>query len=537
MNILVKRFFIRLFYKIVNAVTSVFQKLKTPTDESITCSVWNINNKDFVFPESELPQFNEKEDIGIALPGGGVRSCAYSLGVLRALHKLNVLQKAKYLTSVSGSSWLNAIYSYQKLYTNNEILGEYIPPTELNYSKLSNIQTSTEIANVLHDFTVIPDVIHNFILTKIVTSVENCLKVNDKTDDFLSRCYGDSFFAKYGLNNFDTIPTIKNKTLSKYTPVEELRPDVPFPIILGTVLIQDTEIKSPMEFTPMYYGINTVNPDIKGSGIYVEPTGYLTFTKNDVKPDIAEYTFDTSVKACTNNVISILKASGISSNYEPLLIRLPNTIYDFTELPQMDYFDQDVILCDGVVIGDNSGVTSLLKRKVKNIILICSFNSSDDSSLDNKYFVENNTDIIQMFEDSNPRQLFKSSYYPELISSFNKLILKNKPLVVKMDIETVSNTRYGIVIKDGNKYTPTVTFIHPSRNEWLNLIPKDSKDYIDNDKSILKSKLSYLSATNATFINYPFTSFFHLNMSVEYIVAMSQNGSYDIMSNSKLFEI
>jgi outer membrane protein W len=106
-----------------------------------------------------------------------------------------------------------------------------------------------------------------------------------------------------------------------------------------------------------------------------------------------------------------------------------------------------------------------------------------------------------------------------------------------MDIETVSNTRYGIVIKDGNKYTPTVTFIHPSRNEWLNLIPKDSKDYIDSDKSILKSKLSYLSATNATFINYPFTSFFHLNMSVEYIVAMSQNGSYDIMSNSKLFEI
>ena len=305
---------------------------------------------------------------------------------------------------------------------------------------------------------------------------------------------------------------------------------------MGAALIQDTEIKSSIEFSPMYYGINTINPDIKGSGIYVEPTGFLTFTKTDVKADKPEYTFDTTVKACTNNVISILKASGISSNYEPLLIRLPNTIYDFFEFSQMDYFDQDIILADGVAVDYNSGIVSLLKRKVKNIIVVLSFDSSDDSTLDNKYFVETNSDIISMFKDLNPRQLFKSSYYSDLMVSFNKLIDNKKPLIVKMDIEVVSNTEYGIIIKDGDKYIPTVTFIHPSRNEWLDLIPKDSKQYIDSDTSTLKSKLSYLSATNSTFINYPFTSFFHLNMSVEYIVAMSQNAAYDVMSSSKLFE-
>lgn len=537
---------IKLISNVIVAVKSVFKKATTTaTDESITCNVWNINNKDFVFPESEIPRFNEKEDIGIALPGGGVRACAYSLGVLRALHKLNVLQKAKYMTSVSGSSWINAIYSYQKLYTTKEILGEYIPPSELTYSRLSNVPTSHEFVNILHDFTIITDMLNNFVITKIVSLIEDIIRINDKTDDLLSRCFGNSFFAKYGLNDFTTVPTFKDETKNaqnaqnaknNYTPLQELRSDVPFPIILGTVLIQDTEIKSPIEFTPLYYGINTVNPDIIGSGIYVEPTGFLNFTKNDVKTDTPKYTFNTTVNACINNVISILKSSSISSNYEPLLIRLPNSIYDFIELPQMNYFNQDIILCDGVVIGDNSGITSLLKRKVKNIILICTFNSTDDSSLDNKYFVENNSDIIQMFKDSNPHQLFKPSYYPELISSFNKLILENKPLIVKMDIETVSNTRYGIVIKDDEKYIPTITFIHPSRNEWLDLIPKDSKEYIDNDMSILKSKLSYLNATNATFINYPFTSFFHLNMSKEYVIAMSQNACYDVMSNSKLFE-
>jgi hypothetical protein len=306
---------------------------------------------------------------------------------------------------------------------------------------------------------------------------------------------------------------------------------------MGTALIQDTEIKSPMEFTPLYYGISTVNPDIKGSGLYVEPTGYLTFTKNDVKPDIAEYTFDTNVTACTNNVISILKAAGISSNYEPMLIRLPNSIYDFTELPQMDYFDQDVILCDGVILDYNSAIISLIKRRVKNIIIVCTFDSSDDPMLDTKYFVENNVEIQNMFKDSNPYQIFKSRYYSELMASFNKLIKEKKPLVVKMNTDVVSNTLYDIVIKDDENYTPSVTFIHPSRSDWLDVIPKDSRDYIDSDKSIFKSKLSYLSTVNATFINYPFTSFFHLNMSKEYIVAMSQNGSYDIMSNSKLFEI
>jgi len=526
--------FLKLLSSIVEAIKSVFNKVIPPTDESITCTVWNIHNKDFVYPESQIPIFNEKEDIGIALPGGGIRACAYSLGVLRALHKLNVLQKAKYLTSVSGSSWLNVIYSYQNINTNEEFLGEYIPPTELTYSKLSKIPTTSEFANVLHNFTIIPDIFNSFIVTKIVSVFEYYIKLNDKTDDILSRCFGEAFFSKYKLNDFITVPTFKDK--SKYKPVQQLRPDVPFSIILGTALIQDTEIQSPIEFTPLYYGINTVNPDIKGSGIYVEPTGFLTFTKTDVKVDKPEYTFDTTVKACTNNVISILKASSISSNYEPLLIGLPNSLYDFFEFPQMNYFDQDIILADGVVIGDNSGLTSLLKRRVKNIILVCTFNSSDDSSLDNKYFVENNTDIISMFKDLNPRQLFKSSYYSDLMVSFNKLIDNKKPLIVKMDIEVISNTKYDIIIKDNENYTPTVTFIHPSRNEWLDLIPKDSKQYIDSDTSTLKSKLSYLSATNSTFINYPFTSFFHLNMSVEYIVAMSQNASYDVISNSKLFE-
>jgi hypothetical protein len=517
------------------AVITTIKLINSPKNEPISCSVWNTNHKDFVYPELQIPLFSDKEDIGITMPGGGVRSCAYSLGVLRALYKFNVLQKTRYIACVSGSSWLAAVYSYQNIYTDAELLGEYIPPTELTLDKLSNIPTTNEFSNVLHDFSIITDITLNIAVTKIVSVVENCVAVTNKTDDLLSRSFGDAFFAKYGLNDFVTVPTMKDKTQSKYQYVQELRPDVPYPIILGTAISEATSDKIGIEFTPLYYGM--VNSKLDGSGIYIEPTGFLAFTKNDVAlTDVPKYEFNTDVAACTNNVISILKSSVISSNYEPLLINSSNTIYDLFELPQMTFFEQDIRLADGVVNGDNNGITCMLKRRVKNIIYICSFKSSDDSNLDNRHFIENNTDILYMFQESNELQLFKSSYYPELIKAFNNLIDGKKPLVVKMDMEVVSNTKYGIIIKEDEKYTPTIIFIHPSRSEWLDLIPNDSKDYIDSDTSTLKSKLSYLSATNATFINYPFTSFFHLNMSTEYIVAMSQNASYDVISNSTLFE-
>ena len=48
--------------------------------------------------------------IGLALSGGGYRAAAYHIGVLRALHKLGVLDKVDYISSVSGGSIIAAYY-------------------------------------------------------------------------------------------------------------------------------------------------------------------------------------------------------------------------------------------------------------------------------------------------------------------------------------------------------------------------------------------------------------------------------------------
>lgn len=58
----------------------------------------------------------EGKKIGLALSGGGYRAAAYHIGMLRALHKLGVLDKVDVISSVSGGSIIAAYYG---LYNGN----------------------------------------------------------------------------------------------------------------------------------------------------------------------------------------------------------------------------------------------------------------------------------------------------------------------------------------------------------------------------------------------------------------------------------
>lgn len=55
-----------------------------------------------------------EKKIGLALSGGGYRAAAYHIGTLRALHKLNVLDRVDVISSVSGGSITAAYYVLNK---------------------------------------------------------------------------------------------------------------------------------------------------------------------------------------------------------------------------------------------------------------------------------------------------------------------------------------------------------------------------------------------------------------------------------------
>jgi hypothetical protein len=57
------------------------------------------------------PPAADTDPIGVCCSGGGIRSASFNLGALQALQEHGVLQRSKYLTAVSGGSYIAAAFS------------------------------------------------------------------------------------------------------------------------------------------------------------------------------------------------------------------------------------------------------------------------------------------------------------------------------------------------------------------------------------------------------------------------------------------
>lgn len=55
---------------------------------------------------------DNKDLVGLALSGGGIRSATFALGVLRALARRDVLEKVDYLSTVSGGGYIGASFTW-----------------------------------------------------------------------------------------------------------------------------------------------------------------------------------------------------------------------------------------------------------------------------------------------------------------------------------------------------------------------------------------------------------------------------------------
>ena len=470
------------------------------------CKIYKLNN-DFNYPELEYIQ--NKDNIGIALPGGGLRACCYSYGVLRGLHNLNILQKTRYIASVSGSSWLTSVYCYQKICNDSEFLGKYIPPEELTLDKLQTIENENEFTNVLHNNNFYINLIESYIKSEFILNNEN------NNIDAWSLNLSNFLYKKYNLDNYKTLPSL---TL--------LNKESPYLIIKGCVSCD--HIILPIEFTPLYYGIPINNNIIKASGIYTEPEDYLYLdsinnNKLQIPNDFNDF-----------NVLSIMKTAGISSNIIPDQIQMNSTIYNTLNLPYMKSYNQELQLIDGGADEDYCGLLSLIKRNINTIILICPIHSTDDTTITLSKLLETNTSLSYYFGYPNNIhniQVFEQKYWYILLFEFNKLMINKKPLVVKLNLNILPNQHYEI--KGGANID--LILIHPSQSEWLDTLPNDTLQFINNDREKLDQQVSKLNMTNANFVNYPYLSYSHNNYSIELINAMSQNAAYDIITNKDKF--
>lgn len=76
-------------------------------------------------PLSEEQQYVEKDPtgmrIGIALSGGGIRSAAFNLGALQALQEKEVLERAEFLTAVSGGNYVASAMAISAAYSDPDL--------------------------------------------------------------------------------------------------------------------------------------------------------------------------------------------------------------------------------------------------------------------------------------------------------------------------------------------------------------------------------------------------------------------------------
>jgi hypothetical protein len=104
----------------------------------IRTRVW-LNPRD-EFPEHALPELRARPSTGLCLSGGGTRSAVASIGYLRGLLELGLLDRLRYMSAVSGGSWALVPFCFWRegAADDSELLGgPLISPEQLDKEQLT----------------------------------------------------------------------------------------------------------------------------------------------------------------------------------------------------------------------------------------------------------------------------------------------------------------------------------------------------------------------------------------------------------------
>lgn len=510
--------------------------------------MWIKNTIDnFIYPENEL--FKEKLDVGIAIPGGGLRACTYTLGCLRGLQNINILQSVKYISSNSGSSWTIPLF-YSDNINFNKIIGEYIEPNILTIDKLDEIKDEY-FTNELHNKNFWWAIIKNFIF-------------GQNKNDFWTNTISSTFFKKYKLDGFNTLPCINSK--KDWPDYKELNNSAPFNIINASCYFDKNNIV-PIEFTPLYYGLPVeikINNCLIGNN-YFEPIAFGSKINKLCKS--SDESFDIEIDK-PKNVLSISETVSYSSNAvsQFMVGYINSSQYNLLNLPTINYFDPETVnndylyynkslkICDGVYT-DNTGIIALLRRNVKTIIFCAPHNSEPQNvskNTDVNFFnlcglfgistSQNNYYFNQSIRYFNKiRKVFKPEDYKLFADQIYKCTQNNEPIVFKIDLEVIENKFCGVT----GGYTVRLIYIGSYiNNGWLNDIEKYGQkeivDYIkenniylnipQEDITCVKYISNFFTSSNE-FKYFPYIPITHLNYSKKLVNAMTSMGTYDVLKS------
>jgi len=386
--------------------------------KSVTVKYWPVGGN-LVFPESDV--ISDKEEVGIALSGGGMRAAVLAVGWLQVFHELNVLHKVKYVSSISGGSWTSAPMSNCDS-DMDTFLGKVISPEQCTVKALNDFGSRPKShAKALADAEFSITLLGDFLKQAPVSFFTSFFHSRISDEDFWAHTVGKCFFQFHGIDHTSGLLH---------------RPNIPYPIVNGSIIVGGKRGAIPVEFTPLYHGAPVQHGKI--DAVYVEPKGFkavieksavsLTPSANPLQGSTVTVKVKNDVQPLTCNEISGISSAAIAE----MLGGVSDVAYDLLNFPEHQYFTNGVKKFNDGGTTDCTGTLALIRRNVTKIIacLACNdaitsptitdANESCYGTLAGLFGTQNSSSDIDGVsnEDYNKfRQVFEREKWDELIAA------------------------------------------------------------------------------------------------------------------------
>ena len=383
------------------------------------------------FPETDAVA--RRLDLGLAFSGGGTRSATLTLGQLRGLQRLGLLDKARYLSAVSGGAWAAVPFTYAKSLP-DDFLGPYQAPHELQRATVIAVANG-QLAQAIADSSLvagsIPEVVGDLLaagvskspsqlLQTLVSSVNGALRrESDRLNKTYTRLLGRVFIdplVEPGTSASGRLFTWDGDTLGQISAQTNGAVDQnmvvvgserPFLIANGTVISARPDYEYPLlmpiEYTPLYVGVRQ-RFGLRFGGSYVSPWAYDSngIGEVDGKNHRIQIQYDAKRRFTLADVVASVGAAPqlalMLGDFAPGALktkiqRAAEVFPAFRLFAVNDDGRARTVLTEEIAHGDggfsdNLGVLPLLARGVRNIMV---FNNT------NTELVENNDDLKSLF--------------------------------------------------------------------------------------------------------------------------------------------
>gem|GEM_PF-2756930 len=435
-------------------------------------------SQNFIFPETKY--IATKKNVGIAFSGAGTRSAAATLGELRALNTLGLLDTIKYISTVSGSTWSALTFTYlPPTEKDADFLGAYIAPQNLTLKDLTETPNGSLAYCIAHAHT-FPRSIKHWLL------LEGRRKHAGILNDIYLKRIDLGKKHKYFTYNSESDSDIVSRNIDlKLYDFYTVNPNHNRPyLIMNSTFVGGKGNAQGLnnncfEVTPLYSGLPYYNVESKipaGGGYYE------TFGINNKRISTIRNNNMAVVKVShKTEMFSLADAMAISGR---TFYASPNRngIMNYNAYRKLaiwspyQYWNTDFFIKKGTekftfadaTDFDNLGIIPLLRRKVDKIIVFV--NATQPIQI-NKLGVAIDESITRLFgEFSNYNEVERYKTAPHILYNDkgqldtlkNRLLnLKhaNEPLIYTAQYEVYDNARFGI-FTNPNWHSVQITWVY-----------------------------------------------------------------------------